>query len=90
MKVPTHFRSAAMSDGPYGAPLCLCQRGITAPEARQEAAQHVDDGGGHVRVCGFFLTRQIAAERLDQCADFLLGAMGEMQVEHGGLDILVA
>ena len=47
MKVPAHCRGSAMVDGPDGAPLCLAQRGFSTQEGGQEAAQHVDDGGGH-------------------------------------------
>ena len=53
MKVPAHFRRAAMGDGPDGAPLCLAH-GVTVftQMGGQEAAQRVDDGGGHGRVPG--------------------------------------
>jgi len=89
--VPAHDRSAAMGDGPDGAPLCLAQRGSTAQEGRQEAAQHVDDGGGHmaggVPDC---LTGQVAAELLHQRAAVLLAAVGKMQIDHGGVDVAMA
>jgi hypothetical protein len=52
--MPAHFRGSAMGDGPGGAPLCLAH-GVTVftQIGGQEAAQRVNDGGGHGRVPGF-------------------------------------
>jgi len=48
MKVPTHFRSAAVSDSPCGAALCLSHCVLTLTQMiRQETPQRVDDGGCH-------------------------------------------
>ena len=90
MEVPAHRRSAAMGDGPNGAPLRLVERRIFRKKRRQEAAQRVDNGGGHAMGRDAPLTRQLAAERFQQGAAVLLAAVGEMHIDHGGLDILMA
>ena len=35
------------------------------------------------------LVGQLAAELLDKCATVLLGAVGQMHIDHGGVDVLV-
>ena len=91
MKVPAHDRSAAMGDGPDGAPLCLAQRGFSTQEGRQEAAQHVDDGGGHVAGGGpDVLTGKFPAEFFHQGTTVLLAAVRQVQIDHSGVDAAVA
>ncbi len=87
VEVPAHDRSAAMGNGPDGAPLCPVQGSGRSPEpmSGQEAAQHLDDGGGHL----VGLARQVAAEFFHQAQAVLFAAMGEVEIHHGGTDLLV-
>jgi len=93
MEVPAHFRAAAMGDGPDGAPLCLAH-GVTVftQMGGQEAAQRVDDGGCHDGVAGGRrgLTGELAAELFHQGETVLLAAVGEVEIDHGGVDAAMA
>ena len=90
MKVPAHFRSAAMGDGPDGSPLCLTHRAsVFAQMGGQEASQRVDDGFSHAVFFGPDLAGQFAVELFDERTAVLLAAVGEVDVEHGGVDVAV-
>lgn len=91
MQVPAHFRSAATGDGPDGAALCLSHGAeFLTHIVRQEAAQHVDDGSSHGLVRWRWLAGQFQAEFFHQGAAVLLAAMGEVEIDHGGVDAAVA
>jgi hypothetical protein len=90
-----HFRSAAMTDSPYGAALCTVH-GVMMPTQMngQEAAQRVDDSGCHGLLCfcsslSVDLTRKVAAELFHQSPAVLLRAVSEVQIDHGGIDVTV-
>jgi len=61
-----------------------------AQEVGQKAAQRPDDGGGcHVTGTKAFLPGQAVAELLHQGSAVLVAAVGHMQIDHGGVDLLM-
>ena len=77
--MPAHLRSAAMGDGPDGAPLCLAH-GVTVftQMGGQEAAQRVDDGarllcGGAVVEIDEGLTVDLLVQNREVGADVFPG-----------------
>ena len=85
--VPAQGRGAALGDGADGAPLRRSQGGPCFEILGQEAAQDPDDTGSHAARP---LARQALGQSLHQDAAVLVAAMGEMQIDHGGVDLLVA
>ena len=86
-----------MGDGPDSATLRLAERRSAAQKSRQKAPQYLDDGGNHgsdeklASTVGLLkcLTRKFAAELFYQCAAVLFAAVGQVHVDHGGVDVLV-
>lgn len=83
---PAQGRGAAMGDGPDGTTLMSRQRGLGSQEVGQEAAQHLDDRGTHVETSA----RQMATQLIHESQSVRRGLMGEVQIDHGGVDLLVA
>jgi hypothetical protein len=79
-------RSAAMSDGPEGAALLRrkCRAGFK--KLRQETAQHLHDG----EASGHGSTWQFAAEIVHETQGILSGLMRDVEIDHGGVDLLMA
>ena len=86
--VPAQHRSSAMGDGPDGAMRRHRKRRGLIPVGGQEFAQRADDRRTGHRIPAR-LTRKIAAEIFDKAQTVLLGLMGQMQVNHGGVDLLM-
>jgi hypothetical protein len=84
---PAHRRSSAVGDGPEGATLIGRERWLGGQELRQESTQRPQNGvvEGHERS-----VRQVAAEFVHQAQSFAGGLMGEVQIHHGGGDVLMA
>jgi len=63
---------------------------ISRQEVGQKAAQRPDDGGGcHVTGTKAFLPGQAVAELLHQGSAVLVAAVGHMQIDPGGVDLLM-
>ena len=78
-----------MSDGPDGAALLRGERRFGFKERRQKPAQHLHDGGG-ARAGGheLGLAGQPLAELVHQPQGVLGALMGQMEIDHGGGDLL--
>jgi hypothetical protein len=79
-----------MGDGPGGAALCVVHgMAMLTHMIGQEAAQRANDGGGHFfsDPVAVMLTGKFAAELFDECAAVFFAAMGEVELDHGGVDV---
>ena len=82
---------AAMSDSPDGAPLLRGKSWLLCQKGGQKTAQHFQDRrlGAHDVGGRWRLTGQSLDELIHQTQGIARGLMGQMQIDHGGSDLLV-
>jgi hypothetical protein len=86
MQVSAHRRGAAMLNRPGGASLGRVQRRIVLQKLRQEPTQRLNDRVGHREKRS---TGKSLAEVLDQLPAIVLHLMGQVEIDHGGVDLLM-
>lgn len=90
--VAAQSRGAAMSHGPDGAALGRRKRRLGYQELRQKTAQRAQDSGAVAHAEGgarCWLGWQPFAELIHELQSFARALVGQMQVNHGGGDLLV-
>lgn len=87
VKLAAHDRSAAVLDGPDGPMLRRREDRILRQKLRQEATQHRLNGE---RQRSKGLAWQTVAKALHHLESIFSGDMGQMQINHGGSDLLMS
>lgn len=82
----TQSRGTAVGDGPEGAALIRGERRRRVQKVRQELTQCPDHRGGDGHAPSAW---QFAAELIHQTEGIAGGLMGQVQIDHGGGDLLV-
>lgn len=90
--IAAQSRGAATSDGPDGAALRRRKRRMGSKKLRQKTAQRAQDGGtlAHAKAGKkAWLGWEPFAELVHELQSFASALVGQMQVNHGGADLLV-
>ena len=90
MEMPSHDRHTTMGKRPDGTPPRSSLLRMIPQVVRQKAAQRPDHGGTCQAARELSLPGQAAAESLHQGAAVFVASVGDMQIHHRGVDLLVS